>query len=1547
MPTRNHDVSRRLIAFATGWDSRFGGINVFNTRFLQQLGFASKGKVSVVCVVPSLPPGDAEQEPVRDVQLVKLPYPTGDSRMSAEHAPAAIEALKSEGVSLDADGLVWLGHDRITGEIALQARNLAGGRAALIHHMSYDHYEAYAESSASAHVKSSLQRTLFNEADVRMAIGPLLRSTLQDMVLDGQVTTLIPGLDEVQCVPAPERFTAFMSGRLSADTAKIKQTHLGVAAVAEVRKRASSDQALFDALGGSPQLILRGADMGLQPAASATLNVDYWMRFACERAGRVVAVHALSYTMRREDLLAELARSTVALMPSWHEGFGLAGWEAIAAGVPLILSQDSGLYRFLREESNDGWLNWVYPVDVHGQIAEPFFQARDLEQVSSHLVEIARGPKAARDKAARLREAVSRYTWKKCVDSALAALEWTGVDSPVVCGNTAPRRVTDDLRVPARSGGSPLELPQARWHEGGTLAESQLLRAEEAAVAFDSAREPELSKLIGWARDASCAQALRLITASGGTGKTRLAIELCVRLGNQGWHCGFFRMGIGRNEAAAAWSQLTTRTENVLVVFDYAETRQDTLLGFIKAMLHDGPERSGRLVRILLLARAGGEWWERLPSHDAVTDAFLSGHATSGPITLPPLHVEIDKREAAFQAAVAAYSARIGVSAEPDVQADLTGEHFGRPLYIQMAALLALRGERPATAEGLTKALLHHERRYWARLVQEPTVAGEFAESPGARYATELMTLATLAGGLKRPAEARRYWEAWEGSSGRELSASQQRTLFEQLAPFYPGQQGLQPLRPDLLGEALVAHALLQQSGDGLLDAVLGSGHTAQRRNALTVIARLSNHRPDVESAIVQGLTRHFVPCAADMVSVATQSDSLLPHFAEQAFARLPLPIRTQAAGVLSPLLAHETVQLAQLACAVSYAKLKQAEGKLSGKPKDIALRAGYAEILASHALNLIRAGRDPLQYSKQSIDVLEQLVARNSDEYEVLWARSLSNHASFLADEGHDTEALVYGRKALEIHRRLSKRHPDKYEHDWATALAGYANQLSKNGRDADAVIHGRTATESFGRLAAKDPARFESEWARSLSNFATHLMTEGQHDEALVHAWRALEIQRRLAAASPDRFEPVWAASLSNYATHLSNQGRFAEGLAHAGRAVEITERLAAKNPDRYEPDWAMSLSNLAYQLADNGRDAEALVYDARALEIFERLASKNPDRFTPGLASILSNGATHLSANEQDTEALPRARRALEIRQRLAADRPESFEPDLVSSLSNYASSLSDVGQDAEALFQAWKAYKIHKRLVAKNPERFEPSWAVVLGNYATHLAERGQNAEALVRCREALNVFERLAIKQPVRFMGDAYAMLLEEQWFVWLNDTGTPNLPAGPRQRPRRSRGALATNGPLDRENRASQRFSVDYIIEKHVRGALLTRSDAPLEVPPPDLAWCRPLRLPELEINHQWVIACWAREASERAAALTKMVEMGWELGSRQFRQIEWRWLCAAAWLAAHPGNGPATSEWPDRYLQRWNRFYARRNKQLPATMNEVARRMAFPWPSH
>jgi glycosyltransferase involved in cell wall biosynthesis len=227
-----------------------------------------------------------------------------------------------------------------------------------------------------------------------LAVGPLLRDVATEFVGQSKsVHMLIPGLAEIDAQDAPTTFVAFLSARLSDDAARIKQGHLGIAAFATAQRDARED-GRPDSLRNQPKLILRGVDLeGLVSPTDPDDNTELRLKqFAEKYAHAVVNLHTLPFTEARTELYEELARSSVCLMPSWHEGFGLAAWEAIAAGVPVILSRNSGVYKLLDEKYPAG-PGCVYPIEIGGMFSEPFFTNDDLTITTKVLKTVADDPR--------------------------------------------------------------------------------------------------------------------------------------------------------------------------------------------------------------------------------------------------------------------------------------------------------------------------------------------------------------------------------------------------------------------------------------------------------------------------------------------------------------------------------------------------------------------------------------------------------------------------------------------------------------------------------------------------------------------------------------------------------------------------------------------------------------------------------------------------------------------------------------------------------------------------------------------------------------------------------------------------------------------------------------------------------------------------------------------------------------------------------------------------------------------------------------------------
>jgi hypothetical protein len=140
--------------------------------------------------------------------------------------------------------------------------------------------------------------------------------------------------------------------------------------------------------------------------------------------------------------------------------------------------------------------------------------------------------------------------------------------------------------------------PAARTADGGPAA---LLRPDREVVEF-TGREIELGMLRSWCA-AGDVRSVRTIVGAGGVGKTRLALKVASEWEAAGgvWQ----RVDAGQDAEAVAAARGVT-SGPVLLVVDYAETRADLEL-MLRAVLAD----PGR-VRVLLVARALGEWWDRL-----------------------------------------------------------------------------------------------------------------------------------------------------------------------------------------------------------------------------------------------------------------------------------------------------------------------------------------------------------------------------------------------------------------------------------------------------------------------------------------------------------------------------------------------------------------------------------------------------------------------------------------------------------------------------------------------------------------------------------------------------------------------------------------------------------------------------------------------------------------------------------------------------------------------------------------------------------------------
>lgn len=341
--------------------------------------------------------------------------------------------------------------------------------------------------------------------------------------------------------------------------------------------------------------------------------------------------------------------------------------------------------------------------------------------------------------------------------------------------------------------------------------EAELLWAEYAAVPFDPGRESDLERLIAWCCN-EAAKRVRLIVGAGGMGKTRLAMELGKRLRRQGWCAGFLQRDA---DHAPTWAlqELLADSRDICIIVDYADTRRPVLEDLLRRFSVDS---GGRRLRMLLLARAAGQWWDDLRSRDGDVRALferLGGMDLEERISALALTTE--ERHRVFDTAAQAFAEKLGLLRQAPLSAstDLGRPQFAQVLFLHMKALAALRGDRLETEDELLEWVLRREEGSWRQALDAAHLPPDHFFVPFAQ-ACALLTLAGGAAASEAPSLLRRL----------PLLADQPRTTLESiigvLARLYPAEDTstIGGVRPDVLGEQLVDRQLRRD--ERLLDAV-------------------------------------------------------------------------------------------------------------------------------------------------------------------------------------------------------------------------------------------------------------------------------------------------------------------------------------------------------------------------------------------------------------------------------------------------------------------------------------------------------------------------------------------------------------------------------------------------------------------------------------------------------------------------------------------------------------------------------------------------------
>lgn len=404
---------------ADGWGAVNGGINCFNYDLVMACARLKKADIhtKICCVVPDLTP--EQQNEMRKNSIIPITLSKG-----AFHSPEAVQLIAGaiqeerelQRYYPDKCNMFYIGHDIYTGNLSKQLSDACGGWDIVFHHMDYLSYYLLGNPNVSRYnEKTKEQNNVLRSADLICAVGPMLLQSAQDISRSTYVDKCVevfPGLAMFETLQTlPNRFNPIVFGRVEKGNQAIKQIPLAIDAFA-MAIAMDKDAPIIK---NNPTLLVVGYETG-DPDALIE-EVDRLQKKAAKIAGKICNVVPRTYTNDRTELGEWLRDASVAMMLSFHEGFGLVGYEAIAAGIPLILSQNTGLYEFLKREQLE---HLVYPVQIEGSRSDDGYSEDDQKTVARALRNIRQNEVEYKKKAMNLRNMLlskkERYSWDAVAD---------------------------------------------------------------------------------------------------------------------------------------------------------------------------------------------------------------------------------------------------------------------------------------------------------------------------------------------------------------------------------------------------------------------------------------------------------------------------------------------------------------------------------------------------------------------------------------------------------------------------------------------------------------------------------------------------------------------------------------------------------------------------------------------------------------------------------------------------------------------------------------------------------------------------------------------------------------------------------------------------------------------------------------------------------------------------------------------------------------------------------------------------------------------------
>jgi hypothetical protein len=884
------------------------------------------------------------------------------------------------------------------------------------------------------------------------------------------------------------------------------------------------------------------------------------------------------------------------------------------------------------------------------------------------------------------------------------------------------RAVEDEETTSARRRGEaerlPLLSPRIELKADADYAPSDLLRPRYGLVPLVG-REDLQGQLMRW-RESEVDLGVVVITGSGGSGKTRLALEESLRAERAGWTAGLLS---ARTDASEAIGRLLEWRGRLLVTIDYAETRPDVVGKLLEGLAR---RDSGAPVRVLLVCR-------QLRSRQEWQEAFASGEGREEIAAVlqeaepVPLDTEPIDRSLLFETGLGAIANRLG--REPTTPTpSLDASHFERPLFVLAAALLCAEDPRIeidslGRDELILELIDRHESRYWQRWNRSLDTGLD-----SSLHARSVSVAALL--GAEREPEALAVAGLIPGFGG-DASEERHRQVARWLAHLYGDGRldrppAISEIEPDILAEALVAREC--SANPGLLGTMLDRATDTQLAHTLNLVARASAAHPVLAMQAEEALDTRLLGLMrrASVPAEDTPHPELIAALTLAVGAVRPKKGTVEATRHINSLVPPP---LAVQIGLVAVEALREVDGY-----GDAAQQLTMALVDLAISLNRTASWNAALAVAEEGIERARAELGAGEEWPLYILALGLGAASNSLLALGQPAEALARTEEAVERWRALSAREPDRFLSYLADSLGDLAEAATDLGQREKALEASREAVERHRALAGGGGGE-EAALCFALAGHSQRLGEAGLTEEALGVAEEAVSRSRALVERA-SRYLLSLAEALLSLNRALDAIGRRPEALKASAEAVRHFRTICEYFPRRYLPSLAVALNRHSIALAGVGRFAASSEAAEEALDYWRPLVDRDGRKHLSGLATALDSSAALLLLADRPEEAQPFGHEAVLCWRQLVEGGEEWRLPDLARSLNTLYGALAKSGQPEQALSAISAAVDHFAAAVERQPGQHRYELAGCLSNLSVALGRTGNVAGAVKASERAV-------------------------------------------------------------------------------------------------------------------------------------------------------------------------------------------------------------------